>query len=196
MRFILAVLALGLLWNTGHVSAHTSHPSAGRTDSAVLTDDPGKESVQRNLAPETTLRTDQSSPDFQLHISEVLTEHTHNRLVHFPVALSIFALILAVWSKRNPAILPAVQLLVISAAIIALAAVFTGNGQSDVFAGDPKKWVVDIHRLLGIVSAILLWVWTVFLLWKPLRRFYLIIAILTVLCIIATGFYGGVISHG
>lgn len=193
----ICAVVLCLLWSAGHVWAHTGHPSSSKQKDSTTMDSTMRDSAVGTVAPGTVTET--QSPrtvEYQLHIREALSEHLHNRLVHFPVALSVMGLILTIVYRRRPQVLPAIQLIVICAAIMALAAVVTGLGQAGVFTGSSKEWVVDTHRQFGIASTVLLWLWTGFLFWKPLQRFAWIIAVLTALCVIAAGFYGGVISYG
>jgi len=80
-------------------------------------------------------------------------------------------------------------------AIFSIPTVITGLYQAGNFIGDPKEWIVGIHKILGILSLLILWIWTIFLMIKPLKRFASIIAIISVILTTVTGFYGGIISH-
>ncbi len=73
----------------------------------------------------------------------------------------------------------------------------TGDGanQFDHFVGNPKEWLADIHRLFGIASAVSIWLWILCLSVKSLKRFSWVFAVATVILIITTAFYGGVIAH-
>ena len=82
------------------------------------------------------------------------------------------------------------------AGVFAIAAYLTGVLQESAFEDTSKEWVVETHETLGIVTAISIWVWFLFLSVKRLKRFSWLIGVITLVLVLVTGFYGGVLAHG
>lgn len=124
-----------------------------------------------------------------------LFEHLHNKIIHFPIALSVGAFLLILLGYKDEKMIKAVKILIPFATLMAIIAVFTGINQSGVFEGEKVYSLVEIHRTLGIISAALLLIWSISLFWKKLKKYSLLIAIITLLLISITAFYGGIIAH-
>jgi len=132
---------------------------------------------------------------FILNYFEEAFEHFHNKLVHFPFALSFLAFLFTMFSFKWKQFDFSIKYIVLIAALMSLPTVITGLFQSNNFIGEPKEWVVGIHKILGISSMLVLWIWTIFLSVKPLQKFAWAISVISVILTTITGFYGGVISH-
>ncbi|OGU32521.1 MAG: hypothetical protein A2X67_12805 [Ignavibacteria bacterium GWA2_55_11] len=132
---------------------------------------------------------------FVLEPWEALREHLHNKLVHFPVGFALAAFVVSLVSLRRTELQSAVRVLGFIAATGSLFAYFTGVAQAPTFAGSPQEWVVDVHRWLGISTAVTLWVWAAFESLRPLRRFALLVGCVVVLLVLITGFFGGILAH-
>ncbi len=81
------------------------------------------------------------------------------------------------------------------AGVFAIMAFFSGANQFDPFIGNPKEWMANTHRVLGIASAISIWLWYLCLVIKPLKKLTWVFAIITVILVSITGLYGGVLAH-
>ena len=132
---------------------------------------------------------------FELNIVEKLAEHLHNKIIHFPIAFVIAGFLLTLIGFRNNKYENVIKILVALAAIFGVAAFFTGNIQSDVFLGDPKEWVMNTHKTLGILTIISTVIWVTFLFVTSLKKYSWLWAVIAVILVSITGFYGGVVAH-
>ncbi len=122
-------------------------------------------------------------------------EHLHNKLIHFPIALTLIALLLLILGYKEKQYLSAVKIIVPTAALLTIATVLTGRGQTAPFEGTATYQLVETHELLGFGVLASLILWSVSLYVKPLEKFIYTIAILTFILVSITGLYGGVIAH-
>jgi hypothetical protein len=128
--------------------------------------------------------------------ARALLAHPHNKLIHFPIVLSLLAALLLWLPRRPPELLAAVRLIVIAATITAVAAYFTGQSQAEGFAGEPKEWVVELHRIWGIAVALALGVWAALLTWRPAGRIPAWWGLVVTALVTVASFLGGVVAHG
>jgi uncharacterized membrane protein len=133
--------------------------------------------------------------EFELNARDALLEHIHNKIIHFPIALSVAAFLFAVLGYKDDRYQVVVKLMLLIAGVFAIVAFFSGTNQFDPFIGDPKEWLADTHRMFGIASAISIWLWYLCLSVKSLKKFTWLFAIITVTLITTTAFYGGVLAH-
>jgi uncharacterized membrane protein len=130
-----------------------------------------------------------------LNPSEQLFEHLHNKLVHFPIALGVFAFFLTLlnfkWKNFDPAILISILI----ALLFSIGAFITGNNQSGPFIGTAKEWIVKLHQNFGLAVIINLFIWTIFLIIDKLKKYAWIIGLIVFILILSAGFLGGVIAH-
>lgn len=132
----------------------------------------------------------------ELDWAESLTDHPHNKLVHFPLALGLAACILWVLALRQPGHEPAARLLLVGAALIGVASVLTGQAQQSNYENSPLIEIVAWHEKMGFATLALLMlgaVWQWHASWRKLVWPY---GIALVLVILFTGLLGGVLSHG
>lgn len=127
---------------------------------------------------------------------EALVEHLHNKIVHFPVVLTLVATLLLWMPPRSPEVIRAARLLIFAAAGGAIAAYFTGQGQREAFVGEPKEWLTLVHRNWGIATAVTLLAWACLAAWRPLSRITAWWGILVSALVAVVAFLGGLISHG
>lgn len=131
----------------------------------------------------------------KLNPTEQIFEHLHNKVVHFPIALGLFAFFLSLlnfkWKNFDSAILISVLI----ALLFSLAAFVTGKNQAEPFTGTGKEWVVNIHNNFAIAVIISLFAWLLFMLIDKLKKYSWIIGLVTSILILAAGFLGGVIAH-
>ncbi|OGU10897.1 MAG: hypothetical protein A2X61_16775 [Ignavibacteria bacterium GWB2_35_12] len=126
---------------------------------------------------------------------DLLFHHLHNKLVHFPLALSILAFLFTTFSFKWKQFEFSIKYIVLIAAIISIPAIVTGLQQAGNFEGDPKEWLVNIHKWLGILSLVILWIWSGFLWKNSLRKFAWVLALISFIIVTITGLYGGIIAH-
>ena len=129
-------------------------------------------------------------------MGHLLLEHLHNKVVHFPLALTVAAALLLVLARWWPGLEPAARWLAWLAALGAVAAYVTGRLQEEAFMGEPKEWVLRVHRTWGTAGAILIGAWAVAASFRRLRRFAWLVALVAAAAVLVTGLYGGVLAHG
>lgn len=126
---------------------------------------------------------------------ESVFEHLHNKVVHFPIALSITAFFLSILNFRYKKYDQAIWILVIIAFVTSIVAIITGLNQESHFEGEAKEWIVEIHETIGFIIASFLLLWAVTLKISAVKKYHWIIGLVVVLLVSVTGFLGGIISH-
>lgn len=131
----------------------------------------------------------------KLNPSEQMFEHMHNKVVHFPIALGLFAFFLSLlnfkWNKFDPAILISVLI----ALLFSLAAFVTGKNQAPPFIGSSKEWIVELHQNIGLALIINFFIWTIFLFVDKLKKYAWLVGLIAFILILTAAFLGGVIAH-
>jgi len=123
-----------------------------------------------------------------------LREHLHNKTVHFTIALTLAGILFTFLNFKWHNFELTIKILALLSAISGLLAYFTGLNQAKVFLDEPIYWVVNLHRNLGIITGILLIVWSIFLFNKKLNKYSWIIALVLFIMVLITGFYGGIVA--
>ena len=131
----------------------------------------------------------------KLNPSEQMLEHLHNKLVHFPIALGVFAFFLTLLNFKWKNFDSAIMVSVLIALLFSVVAFITGKNQSEPFIGTSREWVVELHQNFGLAVIINLFVWTIFLINDRLKKYAWIIGLITFILILAAGFLGGVVAH-
>lgn len=124
-----------------------------------------------------------------------LFAHMHNKIVHFPIALGLMGAVLALLSRRWPQYESAARLLIGVAALFALAAYFAGEAQAEDFEGSELEQVLEWHERLGVTTTVLLWLGVVVSWTPPARRWLWVWALIVLVLIPVTGFFGGILAH-
>jgi uncharacterized membrane protein len=217
----LLVLAAALLLGTKEASAHHHHggvpmssDSAAHhhhegeqmsSDSAALHHREGGQMPSDSAA---AIRVGGSTPADSGHvrppaaryvmppIGQALAEHAHNRIVHFPIALSVVGLLFLILSRRGRSgLADAARWLIGLAALGAVAAFVTGLLQARDFRGDAREWVVLVHRGWGIAGTAAVVVWALLAAWGPSRRYALAWGFLAVAIVLIAAYYGGIVAY-
>ncbi len=132
---------------------------------------------------------------FKLNPTEVIFEHLHNKIVHFPIAIGVLAFFFSLLHIRRKSYDATIFILVILGFAFSVAAFFTGNNQVQPFEGTNKYWVVELHRNFGIGIMIIYFIWLLFLRIEKIKKYAWIIGAVIFVLILITAFLGGVIAH-
>lgn len=122
-------------------------------------------------------------------------EHMHNKLIHFPIALTLIALMLLVVGYKENKYLNSVKIIVPFATILTILTVITGEGQTGPFEGTASYALVETHELLGFGVLVSLIFWSIALYVDKMKNFIFVFAVLTFILVSIAGLYGGVIAH-
>lgn len=131
----------------------------------------------------------------RLNPAEQIFEHLHNKVVHFPIALGLFAFFLSLlnfkWKNYNSAILISVLI----ALLFSIVAFITGKNQSEPFIGTAKEWIVELHQNIGLALIINFFIWTIFLFVDKLKKYAWLPGLIAFMLILTAAYLGGVIAH-
>jgi uncharacterized membrane protein len=192
-RFVaLLSLALGgILAHSVPGDAHEKHRQAP-SDSDTVVSRPG------SLPMDSPVSDSASSPStFEMPpISEALTHHLHNKLVHFPIVLTPLAFLALLLRRRRSELGGLARALSWLAVLSAGAALWAGLAQAPDFEGEPKEWLMLLHRNLGIATTATLVVAALLGQWRSTSRHAWIPTLLAVVLISIGAYLGGLVSHG
>lgn len=197
MKLFAFILFVFLLSQEGYAHEghkHSSHKKGNTTDSVTVSRSDTHKNTLREMEIINEEKKETEGP-FVLNVSHEITEHLHNKIVHFTVALSIVAFLFTLANFRWKSFDSAITTLVVISAVSAIFAVFTGLNQAEAFKDDPKEWVVELHKKLGIISMFLLWLWSIMLISKPLKRYAWLAGAVIFILVSLAGFYGGIVAH-
>lgn len=131
----------------------------------------------------------------KLNPSEQIFEHMHNKIVHFPIAIGLFAFFLSMlnfkWKNFDSVIL----ISVLFALLFSIVAFITGKNQSEPFIGTAKEWIVKLHQNVGLALIINFFIWTIFLFVDKLKKYAWLVGLIAFILILTAAFLGGVIAH-
>ncbi|NOX65657.1 MAG: hypothetical protein GXO85_07620 [Chlorobi bacterium] len=122
-------------------------------------------------------------------------EHIHNKVIHFPIALTVIGLLLMLLGYKDNKYEGALKIIIPFAALMTIVAVFAGLSQAEPFEGTAAYGLVETHELLGFGVLASLILWSVALYVEKLKKFIWAFAILTFLLVSAAGLYGGIIAQ-
>jgi uncharacterized membrane protein len=142
------------------------------------------------------MQTDETSEnrDPKTIMKEAMWSHMHNKIIHFPLALGVTASVLMLFARKRPEMLTTIRILLIVAALVAVAAYFTGKAQEEPFEKGEMHEFVEWHQWFGIASAVCLWA-GIFVSAKP-NNLMIPYALTQLLLLGVTGFLGGILAHG
>ena len=151
----------------------------------------------KNSIMKMTTKAETKEEKFVLKPEVEVFEHLHNKMVHFPIALAFAAFLFSLLNikKQSHCTYQSIKILLGISLFTAIVAYFTGNSQITAFTGDPKEWLAKTHRLIGIISTILILIWFVFSLIEQTKKRSWVIGLIVVIAISITGFLGGVLAH-
>lgn len=131
-------------------------------------------------------------------LSEFNPARLHPLLVHLPIGLLFFALImegLQKWSGQQP-YRSAIRLCLLFGVGTAIFSALSGWGLAT--EGGYDQTVLDRHRWLGVGVAIgaALTYWSHLTTWRPLQQSYFPLLLITNITLLLAGHYGGAMTHG
>ena len=129
-------------------------------------------------------------------LGESLLADPHNKIIHFPIVLTMGAAVLLILARRRSELEPVAFWTVWGAALATLAAYFSGVFQAGEFEGKPKEWLVDLHRNVGIATGVAEAAWVLLLLRPATRRWAWLWGLLVTALVAGAAFLGGVVAHG
>lgn len=129
-------------------------------------------------------------------IGQAALADPHNKLIHFPIVLSLVAAVMVLLSRRKPELEPVAFWLVWFALLSTLAAYFSGFYQSTEFEHRPKRWLMYTHMRFAIGLAMAQSLWLLSLLRRGTRWLATLMTIVVVILVVITGFLGGLVAHG
>ncbi len=131
----------------------------------------------------------------KLNPTEQIFAHMHNKVVHFPIALGLFAFFLSLlnfkWKNFDSAIL----ISVLVALLFSIVTFITGKNQSEPFIGTAKEWIVELHQNIGLALIINFFIWAIFLFVDKLKKYAWLVGLIAFILILTAAFLGGVIAH-
>lgn len=130
-----------------------------------------------------------------ISIGSELFEHMHNKLIHFPIVFILTGLILTLLGFKKEGYETAIKIFIGLAFLFGLAAIITGLNQAEPFIDTSKEWIVNIHKIMGIITISLTGIWEILLFTKTNKKYSLTIAVVASLIVLAVGFLGGIIAH-
>lgn len=160
----------------------------------------GKDTIAINSVPKKKLNMEikpeiSKEEPMKLNPSEQMFEHLHNKLVHFPIALGVFAFFLTLLNFKWKNFDSAIMISVLTALLFSVGAFITGKIQSEPFIGTTKEWIVELHQNFGLAVIINLFIWTIFLIIDKLKKYAWIIGLITFMLVLVAGYLGGVVAH-
>jgi len=195
MKTSTGFVMLWLVFTAASAAAQTSSPIPGSTPDTVssLGQAAGPAGEREGPPPGAAAN---RGPYKMPPLMEGLKDDLHNKLIHFPIVLTMVAAVMVILARRNPKYEGVAFWLVTFAALSVIPAYFTGKAAEEHFEGKPKQWLVEIHEKQGITIAILQALWVLSLLRTGTRRFAWVIGVILVLMVSISGYFGGLVAHG
>lgn len=208
MCLIKRLTAILIIFLAATMFAHEGHKKkkpAAKPDTLTIV---GKDTIAINGMPTKNFMAAQHSEQAEEHlessedeeeIKEVTFgaafEHIHNKVIHFPIALTVIGVLLMVIGYKDNKYWSALKVIIPTAALFTIIVIFSGLNQAEPFEGTLSYGLVETHELLGfgVLASLILWSLTFF--FKKLEKFIWLFAILTISLVSLAGLYGGVIAH-
>ncbi|MEO0254975.1 MAG: hypothetical protein ABIN20_06100 [candidate division WOR-3 bacterium] len=124
-------------------------------------------------------------------IKDILFSHLHNKLIHFPIVLSLLAFLFFLFPGNEKE----ARFLLILAAAFTIPVYFTGEAQSEFFEGKEKEYLVELHEQFGIFTIISIWIFLFLSFLKIPKIIKIFFGVIVVILVMITGLYGGICAH-
>jgi len=161
LLLIISIILLIQLISFAHEGKHVKKAVMQDTVTIVGGDTIAINGIYKNLVKKIVDPDTLKEKPMKLNPSEQVFEHLHNKLVHFPIALGVFAFLLTLinfkWKNFDSAILISILI----ALLFAIGAFITGKNQSEPFIDTAKEWVVELHQAFGLSVLLSFFVWSV-----------------------------------
>lgn len=154
-------------------------------------EEPSSAPQTSEVSPTTESSSAAESPTFW----EALFSHPHNKVVHFPIALGIFAFLFFLLALRWPDFRISAEVLVFFGFLASVVAVILGELQKSAFIGTEQESLMHTHERFGWATAIGFFVWLILMRWKPTRNWAWLVGLGIALLVSLTGFFGGQLAH-
>ena len=182
MRMRLWVFIFAMLsFFSSPLLAHEEHDM---TSPALTTNSPTHDTL-------TSVNTTTESTSFW----NALLSHPHNKVVHFPIALGVFAFLFFLLALRWSNLRISAELLVLFGFLASVVAVTLGELQKSAFIGTDQESLMRTHERFGWITAIGFFLWLILMRWRPTRRWAWLIGMGIALLVFITGFFGGQLAH-
>ena len=132
MKIIIFAIAMILIFNSGETYAHKKHEQSKKNEQNSPQIQPNRDttnalgksgsSMNNNESHDEHKVNDKPEIEFQNH----LFEHIHNKLIHFPIALSIIAFLLSLLNIKSGEYKKSIFIIVITAFAFSLLSIITG----------------------------------------------------------------------
>ena len=192
---IFVFILISTLLSFAPVWAHKEHHSS-QTQTETAAQSQTQTGAIAGAIPATTQEKSTSAENEPLPpMTDFIMEHMHNKIVHFPVAFGIAGVFFIFLASKWPQYESSAKVMWLLGGILAVAAYFTGIAQEKPFHGTNLAEILELHEKLGISTAISLWTGFAILMLPKLKRFGRLWAIIVLVLISVTAFYGGVLAH-
>ncbi len=191
------------------VSAHEGHKRASPSPATAVAEASPQPETSPSDAPESETAEEPAAPpavdapaeELPNPLSpfpwkEAFTDHVHNKVVHFPLAFGLAAALILLVGPRYPVYEPTARVLLVGAGLAGIVAFFTGRMQREPFEDTAMQQVLTIHQLLGIATTVTAWAGVVLTGREGSRKVWRLYALVLLAILSATGFFGGLMSHG
>jgi uncharacterized membrane protein len=194
-----------LILVTSILFAHEGHKKKGQDPKPDTLTIVGKDTIAVNGIPtmatqhseQTEKQTGNSKVEGKIKeiTFEAAFEHIHNKVIHFPIALTVVGFLLMLLGYKNNQYSKTLKLIIPIAALFAIIAVLSGLNQAEPFEETTTFSLVETHEFLGfgVLASLILWSLTFYI--KKMKKFTWLFAILSILLVSLAGLYGGVIAH-
>lgn len=190
------VVAAAVAFGVGMAIAAWAHEPSG-ADSAAVSADTGAMASGSGAAAGAPGASGEPRPPYKMPpFWKAATDHMHNKLVHFPIVLTLVAAALLIVARRRPELESVAFWMVWIAALSVIPAYFSGQAQEEEFVGKPKEWLGELHEKVGITIGVTQALWVLMLLKANTRRFAWTVGILLAVLVLTAGFLGGLLAHG
>jgi uncharacterized membrane protein len=181
-----ALLLFTALALTGLLAAHEAHDQAAAAAQPAV--------AAQGQAADIALDAQKAGQKVAVDFKAMALSHLHNKIVHFPVALGLVGALFVLLSLFFKSLSTATRLLLTLAALGAMAAGWSGGRQMGEFTNGPYSDILATHMILGRITVIGLMVTAVASWFEASRKWLWILALILMVVISATGFYGGILA--
>lgn len=199
ITLVLLLTAISIFCLSNVASAHAGHKKKEQTQTSPAAQTSvgttTMQSVEESREAETKSPPEPMRSKEEI-MREAMPEHMHNKIVHFPLALGFAGALFLLLSFKWPQYRSGARLLLLLAAVAAIAAYFTGRAQEEPFEKGEMEPFLELHKNAGISTAVMLWVGVGLSGFSQYKMLLAVYAILLIILVSVTGFFGGILAHG